>query len=200
MKSVIFDLGGVLIEWNPDRILEGYYTDAGLRAKLKSALFQHPDWLHFDRGTLQETELVARAAHRTGRPRTELEGLLGAVRESLDAKAGTVELLRRLAGRGVPLYCLSNVSPDMYSYLQQRHSFWGAFRGIVTSGETRLMKPEREIFELLLQRYRLHARDSVFVDDNMPNIEGARAMGINAVWFKDVEQCEREIEAHLAGG
>ncbi len=200
MKNVIFDLGGVLIEWNPDRILEGYYAEPGLRAILKSALFLHPDWLQHDRGTLKEDELLARVADRAGRPRVEIAGLLQAVRESLSAKADSVDLLRRLADRGVPLYCLSNISSGTFNYLRQRHSFWGAFRGIVISGDIQLMKPEREIFEFLMQRYQLSAPETVFVDDHAPNIEGARTVGLQAVWFRDARQCERELEEHLAVG
>lgn len=193
MKNVIFDLGGVLIEWNPERILEGYYPDAQTRAAMKAAMFVHPDWLQLDRGTLQETELIQRLAARTGRPQGELVGLMNAVRESLHAKAETVELLQRLAARNVPLYCLSNMSSDTFVYLRKRHSFWDAFRGIVISGDIQMMKPEPGIFHYLLQRYGLTASQSIFVDDHAANIEGARALGIHTVWFKNAQQCEQEL-------
>jgi putative hydrolase of the HAD superfamily len=198
VKNVIFDLGGVVIEWNPDRILASYYADPELRTIMKTALFLHPDWLQLDRGTLHEADLLARAAARTGRSAAELSGLFAAVRESLHTKAETVALLEKLSARGVPLYCLSNMSSDIFAYLRERHSFWGVFRGIVISGDIRMMKPEREIFEFLLQRYGLVAAETVFVDDNAPNIEAARALGIHPVWFKDAQQCELELEELLA--
>jgi putative hydrolase of the HAD superfamily len=198
VKNVIFDLGGVVLEWNPDRILASYYADPEMRAIMKAALFLHPDWLQLDRGTLNEADLAVRGAARTGRPAAELSGLLEAVRESLHAKADTVALLEKLFARGVPLYCLSNMSSDIFAYLRERHSFWGVFRGIVVSGDIKMMKPEREIFEFLLQRYDLAAAQTVFVDDNAPNIEAARGLGIHAVWFKDARQCELELEDLLA--
>jgi len=198
VKNVIFDLGGVLIEWNPDRILASYYADPEMRAIMKTALFLHPDWLQLDRGTLNEADLLVRAAGRTGRPAAELSGLFAAVRESLHTKSETVALLQKLSARGVPLYCLSNISSDIFAYLRERHSFWGVFRGIVISGDIRMMKPEREIFEFLLQRYGLIAAETVFVDDNAPNIEAARQLGIHPVWFKDARQCEVELEKLLA--
>lgn len=198
MKNVIFDLGGVVIEWNPDRILADYYAEPALRALMKTELFQHPDWLQLDRGTLPETELLVRAVARTGRPAAEIEGLFEAVRGSLHAKTDTVLLLRKLAARGVPLYCLSNMSADIFQYLRARHSFWDVFRGIVISGEIRMMKPEPEIFHFLLQRYGLTAAQTVFIDDNAPNVEAARAVGIHPVWFKDARQCEDELEELLA--
>ncbi len=198
MKNVIFDLGGVVIEWNPDRILDAYYADPEARVIMKTQMFQHPDWLQLDRGTMNETELLARLGVRTGRPAAELSGLFDAVRESLHAKPDTVALLEKLHRRGVPLYCLSNISSDIFEFLRERHSFWGVFRGIVISGDLKIMKPEAEIFEFLLKRYGLTAAQSVFIDDNGTNIEAARALGIHAVWFKSAGQCELELEEILA--
>jgi putative hydrolase of the HAD superfamily len=198
LKNVIFDLGGVVIEWNPDWILDSYYAEPQVRAIMKAQMFQHPDWLQLDRGTMNEPELLARLGVRTGRPAAELNGLFDAVRESLRAKPDTVTLLEKLHSRGVPLYCLSNISSDIFKYLRERHSFWGVFRGIVISGDLRMMKPEPEIFEFLLNRYGLTAAHTVFVDDNASNIEAARALGIHAVWFRDARQCELELEEILA--
>ena len=198
MKNVIFDLGGVLIEWNPERILAGYYTDPRTRSLMRTAAFLHPDWLQMDRGTLSEADLVLRLAARTGRPAAELAGLMDAVRQSLHVKPDTLALLERLSARGVPLYCLSNMSCDIYAHLRERHSFWGAFRGIVISADIRMMKPEREIFEFLLRRYGLAAEETVLVDDHAPNVEAARALGIHPVWFKSAGQCEQELELLLA--
>jgi putative hydrolase of the HAD superfamily len=198
VKNVIFDLGGVVIEWNPDRILAGYYADPEMRTIMKTALFLHPDWLQLDRGTLHEADLLVRAAGRTGRPAAELSGLLDAMRESLHTKAETVALLEKLSARNVPLYCLSNMSSDIFAYLRGRHSFWGVFRGIVISGDIRMVKPEREIFEFLLQRYGLVAAQTVFVDDNASNVEAARELGIHPVWFKNARQCELELDELLA--
>jgi putative hydrolase of the HAD superfamily len=198
VKNVIFDLGGVVIEWNPDRILEGYYADPQIRTLMKSEMFAHPDWLQLDRGTLREVDLLARVSSRTGRPPAEIEGLFDAIRGSLHTKTDTVELLQKLSARKVPLYCLSNMSSDTFSYLRERHSFWDVFRGIVISGDIQMMKPEPEIFEFLLQRYGLAAAQTVFVDDNEPNVVAARAAGIHTVWFKNARQCEVELEEFLA--
>lgn len=198
VKNVIFDLGGVVVEWNPDRILEGYYADPEVRAHVKKLMFQHPDWLELDRGTMHETQMLKRATERTGRDAGELNGLFQAVRESLHTKPDTVALLEKLHARGVPLYCLSNISTDIFEYLRERHSFWGVFRGIVISGALKMIKPEPEIFYHLLALYELKAEDTAFVDDNAPNIEAAGALGIHTVWFKNARQCEAELEALLS--
>lgn len=193
MRNVIFDLGGVVLEWNPDKILESYYSDPSARAAIKAALFKHPDWLQMDRGTLTESEALGRLKNRTGRPAAELSGLFEAIRSSLQPKADTVALLQRLAQRQVPLYCLSNMPASTFAYLRAQHSFWDAFRGIVISGEIKMLKPEPEIFEYLLQRFELSATDTVFIDDHPPNVQAAERLGMHTVCFRDARQCELEL-------
>lgn len=197
MRNIIFDLGGVVLEWNPDFILESVYADPHMRTTMKAALFQHPDWLEMDRGILSEPELMARLEKRTGRPKPELRMLFDAIRSSLRPKPDTMELIARLVQRGVPLYCLSNMAASTFVYLREKHAFWTAFRGIVISGEIEVMKPDREIFEYLLRRYELSPADTVFVDDHEANVQAARALGMHGVRFRDARQCELELDSLL---
>jgi putative hydrolase of the HAD superfamily len=194
---VIFDLGGVVLDWNPDAILEAFYDDIDARAAMKRDLFQHPDWLLMDRGVYSEADVIARLVARTGRPSSELMGLFGAVRSSLRPKRDTVALIERLAQQQVPLYCLSNMPASTFAYLKDSHAFWPHFRGIVISGEVQMMKPEPEIFEYLLRRYELTPGNSVFIDDLQPNVHAAKALGIHTVWFRDAVQCEKELDGLL---
>jgi hypothetical protein len=97
VRNIIFDLGGVVLEWNPDTILESYYADADAREVMKAAVFQHADWLEMDRGFLTEPEMLARLEKRTNRPKEELTGLFDAIRSSLQPKADTVALMQSLA-------------------------------------------------------------------------------------------------------
>jgi HAD superfamily hydrolase (TIGR01509 family) len=198
VRNIIFDLGGVLLDWNPDKILQEFYSDPALRILLMDELFQHPDWRAFNRGALREIELAASVRGRTGRPAAEISALLHAIRESLVTKPDTVTLLRSLHRRRIPLYCLSDMPVSVYAHVRLRHEFWDAFSGIVISGEVKMMKPEREVFEHLLTRFRLEPRQTVFVDDLPLNIEGARAVGLHAIQFRDAAQCARDLDALLA--
>jgi HAD superfamily hydrolase (TIGR01509 family) len=195
MRNVIFDIGGVLLDWNPDRILEGYYADPAERAVMKQAVFLHADWLALDRGALSEPQLLERIRARAGRALPELTGLFAAVRESLQPKPESVALLQALAVRGTPLYCLSNMPANTYAYLRQRFDFWALFRGIVISGAVQMVKPEPGIFAYLLGRYGLHAAHTVFVDDHAPNVQAAQDLGLHTVLFRDAAQCGRELQA-----
>ncbi len=198
VHNVIFDMGGVVLDWNPEAILQSLCECPAERAMLKAALFEHPDWLELDRGTLDEAQMLERLAVRLPPRRPKLDALFEAVRRSLTPKTATLALIERLARRHVPLYCLSNMPVSIYEHLRARHDFWNAFRGVVISGEVRMIKPEREIFEHLLDRYQLEAERSVFIDDLPRNLEAARAVGLNTIWFRDAEQCERELEPLLA--
>jgi len=197
IRNVIFDLGGVLLDWSPQRILEELYQDAESRLAMHEAVFRHPDWRAFDRGTISENELLANLATRTGRRLDDLSALLSAIRHSLVAKDDTVAVLRRLHARGVPLYCLSDMPAPIFEFVRGRYDFFDMFRGIVVSGQVKLMKPEREVFQHLLQRFELRADETVFVDDRMPNLEGARSVGLHTIHFCDAEVCELAILAGL---
>jgi putative hydrolase of the HAD superfamily len=197
VRNVIFDLGGVVFDWNPDHIVSRVQPVPELRASLKAALFGHADWRLFDRGTLSESELIERLQLRIGATRQEVEAILDAVRSSLVEKPETLKLIRALQGQGTPLYCLSNMPASVYAHLRQRHNFWDAFTGIVISGEVQMMKPEPEVFMHLLATFNLRAEESVFVDDLLANIESARQLGLRAIWFKDAAQCRRELDQIL---
>ncbi len=198
MRNIIFDLGGVVLAWNPDLILEDFYANADTRVTMKAALFQHPDWLQMDRGVLTESEVIARLEKRTGRPTAELTALFDAVRNSLQPNPHTVALIERLARRSVPIYCLSNMPASTFAHLRERYAFWPTFRGIVISGQIKMMKPEREIFEYLLDRFDLAPAESVFIDDHQPNIDAAQEIGLHTILFRNARQCELELEPLLA--
>jgi HAD superfamily hydrolase (TIGR01509 family) len=197
VRNVIFDLGGVLLEWNPDDILSRFQPDCELRSRLRAELFGHADWRMFDRGGMSESEVIDRMQARIGLARAELIAIVDAVRESLVEKPDTVKLIRALHQRGVALYCLSNMPASIYAELRIRHEFWDVFRGIVISGEVMMVKPEPEVFTHLLERFGLRAGETVFIDDLPANIEAARRIGLHTIQFRDAAQCQQELDGLL---
>jgi FMN phosphatase YigB (HAD superfamily) len=197
VRNVIFDLGGVVLDWNPDRLVARFQPQAELQSAFKAALFGHDDWKAFDRGGLTEPELIDRLEARLKLPRSEVNALLDATRHSLIEKPDTVQLIRDLQHRGIPLFCLSNMPAAVYVHLQRQHSFWDAFSGIVISGEVKMMKPEPEVFLHLLETFKLRAAESVFIDDVVVNIEAAEIVGLHGILFKDAAQCREELERLL---
>jgi putative hydrolase of the HAD superfamily len=193
--NLVFDLGGVVVRWDPDAIIAGVFANPTLRAKVKDAVFSHPDWLELDRGTLGREDAIARAAQRSGIPQNDITRLLHAVPPSLTLFPETVELMRRLKRKGYPLYCLSNMHFASIEYLERTHDFWDVFDGAVISCRLNLCKPEAGIYEHLLRTYGLAAQDTLFIDDVQKNLDAAAKLGIQTLRFENAAQCERELRA-----
>ncbi len=193
VRNVIFDFGGVLVKWRPQEIIARFYSDESLRDLVRRMVFQHPDWLELDRGTLSEESAVQHFSARMERPLEEMVALLRHVKESLTPIGETVAIVNELERRGVPLYGLSNMSAATFAHLRTRYDFWRAFRGIVISGEVNMIKPEAQIFEHICKTYALVPRETVFIDDHLPNIESANRLGFRTILFSEPKQCADEL-------
>jgi putative hydrolase of the HAD superfamily len=193
--NLIFDLGGVVVRWDPAAIIASVFQDQELRARVREGVFEHADWLELDRGTLGREDAIRRAAQRTGIDAAELTRLLIAVPPSLVPIPQTVELLYRLKAQGHPLYCLSNMHVASIEHLEREQRFFEVFTGRVISCRLNLCKPEAAIYRHALQTYGLRAEDTVFIDDVEVNIEAAAKVGLRTVQFRDAAQCERELRA-----
>ena len=193
--NLIFDLGGVVVRWDPAAIIASVFDDEELRAKVRDGVFAHPDWLELDRGTLDREDAIRRAAARLAMPESEIRRLLLAVPPSLVPIQETVDLLYRLKARGYPLYCLSNMHHASIEHLEREHRFFEVFRGIVISCRLKLCKPEPGIYAHALEANNLKAADTVFIDDVDVNIAAAAKAGIRTIQFRNTAQCERELRA-----
>jgi len=193
--NLIFDLGGVVVRWDPAAIIASVFDDEEVRARVRDGVFAHPDWLELDRGTLDREDAIRRAAARLGMPESEIRRLLLAVPPSLVPIQETVDLLYRLKARGYPLYCLSNMHPASIEHLEREHRFFEVFRGIVISCRLKLCKPEPGIYAHALEANNLNAADTVFIDDVEVNIAAAAKAGIRTIQFRNTAQCERELRA-----
>jgi putative hydrolase of the HAD superfamily len=199
IRNVVFDLGGVLVDWRPQALIDAFYDEAELRAALRREAFQHPDWVEFDRGTLDEATVAARIAARLGRPPAELALLFERIREMLRPIPDAVEIVHGLRARGgLSLYVLSNMAEPIFRHVEKRSGFFSLFDGVVISGAIRLVKPEPAIFEHLAQRFAIAPRETVFIDDLPANVAAARELGFATILFESVEQCRREL-AELLG-
>jgi putative hydrolase of the HAD superfamily len=193
--NLVFDLGGVVLRWDPDAIIAGVFSDPKTRAKVKHGVFADPDWLELDRGTLDREDAIRRAARRTGVAEPEIRKLLYAVPPSLVAFPDTVELLYRLKAKRYPLYCLSNMHLASLEHIERAHRFWDVFDGTVFSCRLNLCKPEPAIYLHLLKAFGLKANETLFMDDVQVNLDAAAQAGIRTLRFENAAQCERELRA-----
>ncbi len=183
--AVVFDIGGVLIDWDPRYLYRKLFEDAGEMEDFLATVCNSAWNLRQDAGRpVAEAAAVLKARH-PGKAAL-IEAYYGRWPEMLNgAIDGTVAILAELKDQGTPLYALSNWSAETYPHARSRFGFLGWFRAVVVSGEVGLIKPEAEIYELLLATQGLTAVETVFIDDKEENVEAARALGFQGIHFTD---------------
>ncbi|HKX82618.1 MAG TPA: HAD family phosphatase [Pyrinomonadaceae bacterium] len=199
-SAVVFDIGGVLLEWKPDEIVRTFTNDPEMQALIKREIFDHPDWLAMDKGELSEVEAIGRASRRSGIQQAQLGKLMGHINDSLVPIQGSVSLVKQLADDGVGLYCLSNMPDWRFEELHSRYSFWNYFQEFVISGAIKMMKPDREIFEYFMTRFSRQPSTTIFIDDHQPNIDAARQIGIGAILFNGAADCHDQLRTRFDWG
>ena len=194
-KAAVFDLGGVLIDWDPRYLYRKLLADEAAVEEFLATVCT-PEWnAEQDRGrpfAEGVAELVERypvhAAAITAYHERWTEMLGGDI-------AGTVELLDELRDTGVPLYALTNWSAETFGIARERYQFLEWFDGVLVSGEERMIKPDPAIFRLLLDRFGLDPGAAFYVDDSPANVAAAGELGFDAVRFTGPEQLRRDLEA-----
>ncbi len=197
MKNVIFDLGAVMFEWNPKKISVNFTDDIVLQNKIEKELYYHQDWIDFDNAIINETEATQRASDRLEISVAEAKRLFKETKESLLLITKTHDVLKHVKENNLKAYCLSNISPELFQYVYERHDLFELFDGIVTSGVENTGKPGKRIFEILLSRYQLNAKECLFIDDSVANTITAEELGITTVTFKGLDECYREIYTYI---
>ncbi len=196
--NVVFDLGGVVFDWQPDALVRRVFDDPKTQALVRKKIIDHPDWIELDRGTLSLDVAILRGASRTGLPDAAVARLFDAVPGSLVPIEETIDLVRGLNASGHPLFVLSNMQLASADFLEQRHDIWGLFEGVVFSSRVLMVKPEPGIYKHLLTEHRLDPSETVFIDDLGENLEAASTFGIRTIRFVDAAQCRQDL-AELIG-
>ncbi len=183
--TVVFDLGGVLIDWDP-RYLYGKLFDDPDEMESFLAEVTTAEWnAHQDAGRswTEAIELLV-AEHPERRELIEAfhrrwpEMLAGEIR-------GTVDVLAELRAAGLRLVALSNWSAELFPVARERFDFLAWFEGILISGEVGVNKPDRQIFEHLVERFGIEPATALFIDDSSANVAAAAALGFRAIHFTD---------------
>jgi 2-haloacid dehalogenase len=195
IDAVVFDLGGVLIDWDPRRLYRKLLADEAAVEEFLATVTT-PEWnAEQDRGR-PFAEGVAELVERYPAHAEAIAAYHDRWEEMLGGEVpGTVEILAELRAAGVPLYALSNWSAETFRLTRGRFPFLEWFDGLVVSGEERVAKPDRRIFDLLLQRFGLVLAATLFVDDSPANVAAALELGMDAVLFRDAATLRRELAA-----
>jgi 2-haloacid dehalogenase len=194
-KAVVFDLGGVLIDWDPRHLYRKLLADEAAVEEFLATVCT-PEWnAEQDRGR-PFAEGVAELVERHPEHAANIAAYHERWPEMVTGDIpGTVEVLAELRAAGVPLYALTNWSGETFAITRGRFEFLEWFDGLLVSGEERVTKPDPAIFRLLLERFGLDPAATVFVDDAEANVAAARRLGIDAVRFTGPDDLRRELVA-----
>jgi 2-haloacid dehalogenase len=192
IENIIFDFGGVLVDWNPRYLYKDLFQDdIEMEYFLQNVCTD--EWnLEQDRGrSLAEATVLLQKKFPAFHSMIEI--FYGKWETMLKSDIPeTVALLYKLKPN-YKIYVLTNWSAETISIVYKRFSFFKEFDGIVVSGQEKLAKPNKQIFHLLLHRYNLKAENSIYIDDNIQNIRVAKEIGLQAIHFENSSQLETRL-------
>lgn len=183
IKHVIFDMGGVLVDFNPTRSLKKLFTRKEDIDLLLKEIFEGPDWAKLDRGTLRVEQAVDRACERLpARLHASVRHLLENWADEMLPIDEMLPLVQEIKNHGYGIYLLSNAPLNFHTYRDKIPAF-AYFDGFIVSANYLTVKPEPEIYNILFNTFSLNPAECFFIDDIPVNIEGAAAVGMKGHCF-----------------
>ncbi|NMB90002.1 MAG: HAD family phosphatase [Chloroflexi bacterium] len=196
LPLIVFDIGGVLLDWNPYHLYRHYFNDDAEAVKRFLAEIGFHQWnVEQDKGLHPFDASVAELARRHAHYYTEVMAYGERWEETVSGPIQpTVDLLYELRDAGYPLYGLSNWDAEKFAVVRRKYAFMDCFEDIIVSGEVRLVKPEPPIYNLLLERTGREAGECLFIDDSLNNVTGAKNLGFQTIQFTSPQQLRQEME------
>ena len=185
-KSIVFDLGGVMVDFAPRAYLVDRICNAEIEEQVYDLTFGSEEWKQLDAGLVSRfdgNQAMLRNAKAAGRE-FEVQGVLDDWLHILRPRRRMQELVRKLKSRGYCVYYLSNIPEDVLDFLTER-DLKGLFDGGVASCEVHINKPDPCIYKALLDKYQLKAGESIFIDDRLENVQAAFRLGFAGIQMKD---------------
>ena len=199
IKNVIFDLGGVLIDWNPDKVYKDVFNNDSEKMIHFYTKICTQDWNENQDAGYPMAKATEERVALFPEYEKEIRMFYGRWDDMLeDQIQGTVDILKELSDDpNYKVVALTNWSHETFPKAIAKFSFLQWFEGILVSGEEKTRKPFPEIYELTLSKFNLKAGESLFIDDNLRNIEAARKFGIHSIHFQSPEQLNKELGAYI---
>lgn len=200
IKNIVFDMGKVLLGYDADRVCSRYMDDEEEKKAVCTSVFVSPEWLMLDMGVISEEEALERMQARLNTDHAKEMAALCLEHwheYNMWPMESMGELVRELKGKGYGIYLCSNASLRLLKCYQMIPGI-EYFDGILFSAQVKCIKPQREMYEHLFNRFSLKPEECFFIDDVALNIEGARACGMDGYCFADGDEAAlRTALAHL---
>lgn len=202
IKNVIFDLGNVLIDFKPIKYIKSLGYDDEKALEIFNKTIKDSIWTDMDRGIYRDKESYV-SAFKTKYPeiQDDIDKFLGGpwIENVIFPLKDNLKMIDLVKEKGLKYYILSNYPKDAFEYTYDMCPFIQNGDGMVISYDVLMIKPDKNIYLKLLDKYGLKANECLFIDDLDINVEGAKSVGINAFVFKDLEDGYKKLEEYLKG-
>jgi len=194
IRNIIFDLGNVLLKFEPEKFLLRFTNNLDYINEFISKVIHTKIWLKLDKGllTVAKAREIFISQHLGDKDMINL--FFDNWLEMFIPIKRNVEILYLLKDNKYKLYILSNFMMEVYSYVKSRYDFFSLFDGQIISGEKNVIKPDIEIYKLLLNQYNLIANECVFIDDVIGFLRPAKKLGINTIWHRPNTDLKEELK------
>ncbi len=198
IKNVVFDVGKVLVYYEPDWLMDNLGYDEETKKRMKAAMFHSATWDEGDRGLMNKEELLDAFIANDPELEDKMRVCYERVDEAIELMPHVMEWMEDLKGRGYNLYVISNYGENTYEKTEHKMKFFPYMNGMIFSYQYKMIKPDRIIYEQLLKEYKLEGSECVFIDDRQVNIDAAVNAGFGAgVLFQNYEQAKADLDALL---
>lgn len=196
INTIIFDLGGVLIDWNPEYVFLDIFNNDREKMQWFFDNVCTNQWNENQDAGYPILKATEEKVSEFPEYENEIRAYYGRWVEMLGGPIdGTVNILRQLIdSQNYKVVALTNWSAETFPIAMERFEFLQWFEGIIVSGIEKTRKPFKEIYDLILNRFNIEAKKSIFIDDNLRNIEAASSMEINSIQFKNPEKLKTDLK------
>lgn len=199
IKTIIFDIGRVLVDFEPEKYLKSLYGDSDTAREVMRAYFSPEMHSELDRGVMDTEDIVRSCVTKAPEYETEIRRAFADMGKCITQREFAIPLIESLKKRGFQVLYLSNYSAHVKNLTAEQLSFLPHTDGGVFSYEVKLIKPDRRIYEAIIEKYGLTPSECIFIDDNEQNIAMANEIGINGIVYKTYEQVISDMERIISG-
>lgn len=190
ITNVVFDIGNVLMRWAPYEAIQMVFPEQAPKAFYQQL---RPIWIDLNLGKLSEKEAINNCVTQLQIPEDKIKSLMHKFKILQTQIPGSVQLLQELNNIGISLYSITDNVKEIMEFHTTHSNFLHYFKGVVVSADIGALKPDIQIYKYLLNNYNVNPSESVFIDDLLANVEGARAAGMQAFQFIDANSCRKTL-------